>query len=855
MRRLERPRRMKRRVSFAHFWVPCLAAALVSWVGCKPAGPETPSDAEANLQVTGQPAAPEGQPAPSAGPAIPLGDQPAAREVLDAMVAAYKEASSYDDKGRIEIRYQFGGQLLGDNTNFTVAFTRPNKIRVQAYGGMVVSDGEKLYAAVMNVSDQVLQRDAPAEINIESLYPNHNLADAMAMGPTQSLSWLPVQLILLFANDPLKTLLHASEEPELLGPSKIQEHDCHRVQVRREEGMGVFWIDQETHVLRRLEFPADALRAMIAENHRVPPDQVQDVSLVAEFDGAQFGDQIDPAAFQFQVPPEMKLVDDFMPGDLQWLGQPVPEFSFVDLDGNPVTRESLAGKIAVLDFWATWCNPCRVTLPDLEEVYQKYKDGGQIVFVAVSEDEPSVDDQKLRDTFQEIGVNVPIARDPEQHAHTKLGVDAYPTSLILGPKGIVQFRQSGGDRPGTGAALLSARLDKLLAGEDIFQERLAAYQQATQMQKKQFEGMFQKCLKNDLYVLTRPEIPRADILPRAEPKSLKLTELWSCTELAAPGNVLVVDRAEQPPRILVLAEGNSVAEIGPEGNVVSVKPLGVPSQEPVFFLRTAAGADERRHFVGSAIGVQQVHLWDDEFNLLVNFPEDAPQNPHAGIADVRIADLDGDGVLELALSYFGVVGVQGVSLDGTRTWANKSVIQSMRLAVLGPDAEGKRSLLSMNSQEAGPGTLVVLDPQGQRKGEFSVANRSMAWIEADDLDGDGRPEICGLTPVEAGNVEAVGLSLEGEELWSYPLPRGVHEYQIEAVTSAALLPDQPGQWLLAAADGTIHILDAQGSLIDVFAYGKTLTGVAAAEWDGKRVLLVSTTEGVDAWQVEPPATQ
>ena len=870
MRRLERQRHSTRRVPYAYLLIAWMGAALTCWAGCRQAEMPATPDSQANLQVApatsdqrtnlrsvpvgARAAGPEGQAGSSGPAAVAAGDQPSPRSLLDAMVAAYEQAKSYDDKGYIQIQYQLSGQQLGDNANFMVAWAPPNKIRVQAYGGMVVCDGQKLWGAVISVPDQVLQRDAPAEIGVKSLYLNHNLADAMAMGPTQSFSWLPLQLVLLFADDPLKTLLYQSEEPELLGPGTIKEHNCHRVQVKREDGTSVFWIDQETYLLRRFEFPVDALHTMIAESHRVPRDQIREVSLVAELNNAQFGGQIDAQAFQFELPPEVTPVEDFLPDDIRWLGQPAPEFSFADLEGNPVTRESLAGKIAVLDFWATWCDPCRMTLPDLEQVYQKYKAQEKIVFVAVSQDEPSTSDQKLRDTFGELGVNVPIARDPEQDAGTKLNVQTYPTSLILGPEGTVQFRQSGGDQPGVGAVRLSARLDKLLAGEDIARQRRESYQKTYERQKQQFERMFQQSLEKDLYVFTEPEIPRAEILPRAEPQSLKLTQLWSCTELAGPGNIVVVQRPDQPPRMLVLEEAKSVAEIAPAGNVVSVKPLGVPPQEPVFFLRSGAGADGRRYFVGSALGVQQVHLWDEDFKLLWSFPEDAPKSPHAGIADVRIADLDADGTLEIVVSYFGVVGVQGVSLDAKRIWANKSVIQSLRLALLGPDEQGQGSLLAMNNQDGISGTLVVLDPKGERKAEFSVTGRSIAWIEAADLDGDGQPEICGLTPVEAGNVEAIGLNLQGEQLWSYPLPRGVHEHQIEAVTAGKLLPDQPSQWLLAAADGTIHMLDAQGKPIDVFAYGKVLTGLAAAEWDGKRVLLVSTTEGVDAWQVEPPAT-
>jgi len=836
--------------------VAWLAAGVTCWTGCgKPDEPGAAQPAPAGAQppdLSAQTPGPVEGAAPAEGLETPAGEQPTAREMLGAMVAAYKKASAYDDRGYVEVQYQLQGQPLGNKMDFMAAFVRPNKIRVNAYRGLIVSDGQKLWGVVMDVPDQVLQRDAPAEITVEWLYPDHNVADAMASGPTLSYSWLPLQLILLFADDPLKTLLHGATEPELIEPAKIGQHDCHRVRIQRENGTAVFWIDQETHVLRRFEFPTDELQAMIAEGHRVQQDQIRGLSLVAELQGAQLDGQIDPQMFEFHAPEGIQMVEDFLPEDIKWLGRQVPEFSFVDLEGNAITRESLAGKIAVLDFWSTSCSACRMTLPDSEEVYQRYKDNEKIAFVAVSEDEPAVGDERLRNTFRQLGVNLPIARDPENHAFTELRVEGFPTLMIVGSDGVVEHRQTGGDQPGIGAMRMLARLEKLLAGESIHEQTFQQYQQAFENQKKQFEQLVHNCVEQDLYILTQPESAQAEILPRAEPQSLKLSPLWSSTELAAPGNVLAVERPDQPPRLLVLEEGKSIAEMSTGGAVSSVKPLSLPQDEWVFLLRSGAGADGRRYFAGTAMGVQQVHLWDEDFNLLVSFPKDALENRHAGIADARLADLDGDGTLEMAVSYFGVVGVQGASLDGTRLWADKSVIQSLRLAVLGPDAEGKRSLLCMNNRGEAPVILAIIDPKGTTTREFSVPNRSIAWLAGADLDGDGQPELCGLAPVEVGQVEAVGFNLQGEELWSYPLPQGAHQNQIESVTAGRLLPGKTGQWILAAADGTIHFLDAEGKLIDVFAYGKTLTGLAATEWDGKRVLVVSTTEGVDAWQVEPP---
>jgi peroxiredoxin len=65
-----------------------------------------------------------------------------------------------------------------------------------------------------------------------------------------------------------------------------------------------------------------------------------------------------------------------------------PDFTLQDVEGNTVKAEDYLGKNPILiDFWATWCNPCKQELPHLEKIYQTYKDKG-LIFMAISEDSP-----------------------------------------------------------------------------------------------------------------------------------------------------------------------------------------------------------------------------------------------------------------------------------------------------------------------------------------------------------------------------------------------------------------------------------------------------------------------------------
>src|SRR5229473_5354741 len=69
--------------------------------------------------------------------------------------------------------------------------------------------------------------------------------------------------------------------------------------------------------------------------------------------------------------------------------KPAPAFAVRDLDGRDISAASLRGKVVLLNFWATWCPPCRAEIPDLVALQQKYRD--QVVIIGISEDESPVE--------------------------------------------------------------------------------------------------------------------------------------------------------------------------------------------------------------------------------------------------------------------------------------------------------------------------------------------------------------------------------------------------------------------------------------------------------------------------------
>ena len=105
----------------------------------------------------------------------------------------------------------------------------------------------------------------------------------------------------------------------------------------------------------------------------------------------------------------------------------VPAFTAVDLDGRPVSSDSLRGKVVIVNFWATWCGPCRAEIPDLVALQERYRE--QLQIIGVSEDEGPV--ESVRRFAADHKVNYPIVMTTTEIRQRFPGVQALPTSFIL----------------------------------------------------------------------------------------------------------------------------------------------------------------------------------------------------------------------------------------------------------------------------------------------------------------------------------------------------------------------------------------------------------------------------------------
>ena len=105
-----------------------------------------------------------------------------------------------------------------------------------------------------------------------------------------------------------------------------------------------------------------------------------------------------------------------------------PEFVLPDLSGAPVRLSDHEGKVILLNFWATWCPPCRAEMPSMETLYQAYRNQGLLI-LAISGDRTGR--SVVKSFVQDRGVTFPILLDPDGEVFAQYGVRGLPTSYLL----------------------------------------------------------------------------------------------------------------------------------------------------------------------------------------------------------------------------------------------------------------------------------------------------------------------------------------------------------------------------------------------------------------------------------------
>jgi thiol-disulfide isomerase/thioredoxin len=137
------------------------------------------------------------------------------------------------------------------------------------------------------------------------------------------------------------------------------------------------------------------------------------------------------------------------------LGSPAPDFTLKTPEGAPVQLSQLKGKPVFVNFWATWCGPCREEMPAMQELYERYADQG-LVILAINMEE---DAARVQRWINEGGSTFTFVLDSDGEQVKRYNVNAAPTSYFVGRDGVIRDLKLGQ----ISRAEMQAKVEKLLS--------------------------------------------------------------------------------------------------------------------------------------------------------------------------------------------------------------------------------------------------------------------------------------------------------------------------------------------------------------------------------------------------------
>lgn len=368
--------------------------------------------------VHAQPPATEPNKAPAQPAAPSISSE--AKAVLDEIRTAYKNLKSLNTRFTLSSDFVADDDTTKESVGITSQYVAPNKFRYSLDNDITVgSDGQKLYA--FKPAEKVYST-APLPADRKQPLPDPYGELTTAQDPS---------LAVALADDPVLPILYGfntvarGEDVTIDGVAYVQ------LKLGGEYESAVYLIDPKTHLIRRV------IRDVAKELIRNGRTGTKKADLLFDYTQVSPDVAIDEAQFAWTPPADSRdlATMDAFEAAKAWAaaltGKPAPDFSLEGLDGKIVKLADLRGKVVVIDFWATWCVPCRPALQHLQKVMDDYQ-GKEVAFFAIDMDEKKDRVQKFVEASK---LRVPVLLDKGGSVAAKYNVSLPPVSFVIGPDG------------------------------------------------------------------------------------------------------------------------------------------------------------------------------------------------------------------------------------------------------------------------------------------------------------------------------------------------------------------------------------------------------------------------------------
>jgi peroxiredoxin len=403
--------------------------------------------------------APSGDEASAAAPKI----DPKAQEALKGLTDSLKEAKTLSYHVTASTHVEAQGMKQDVEQKQKVAVERPNKFRMEMEGmpmGLtMVSDGEKLYTYVAPMQKYQVE-DAPETLD--------EVAGGVGGDPASGFSWA------LASSDPYGALMEGVSEANYVGKETINGVEAHHLAFKQADLDWDLWVSTEDKP-RVVRMKPDIEAMLKAQMAGLPGADQMKVDMNIDYSDWAVNKELPADAFKFTPPAGAEEVASLQeafgggaPEEHALLGQNAPPFSLDLLDGSKLElAKAVENNVVVLDFWATWCGPCRHAMPIIDKVTKEFKDKGVVLYAVNLQEEPEqikgfLDDQKLE---------VNVALDKEGEVGHLYQAESIPQTVIIGKGGKIEAVHVG-IGPGFEDELRE-QLTALTSGKSLLEEGAA----------------------------------------------------------------------------------------------------------------------------------------------------------------------------------------------------------------------------------------------------------------------------------------------------------------------------------------------------------------------------------------------